>query len=81
LGTGADALAGVHGPLVAVLAAITWKQTMELDEVTETPSTTVDEELAAMARIVDALGSLDDAARERVMHWANDRFIPARCRN
>jgi hypothetical protein len=75
LGTGTDALAGVHGPLVAVLVAITWKQTMELDEVT------VDEELAAMARIVDALGSLDDAARERVMHWANDRFFPARCRN
>lgn len=42
--------------------------------------TTVDEELGAMARIVDALGSLDDAARERVMHWANDRFFPVRLR-
>ena len=54
---------------------------MKLDEVTEAPSTTVDDELAAMARIVDALGSLDDAARERVMHWANDRFFPVRCQN
>lgn len=43
---------------------------------TESAPTTVDEELAAMARIVDALGSLDGAARERVMHWASDRFFP-----
>lgn len=48
---------------------------MDGTEVTQMPST-VDEELAAMTRIVDALGSLDDAARERVMRWASDRFFP-----
>lgn len=38
--------------------------------------TTVDEELAALARIVNALGDLDDEARARVIRWANDRFFP-----
>lgn len=49
-----------------------------MDEQTiEAVETTIDEELAAMARIVDALGDLDDGARERVMRWATDRFFPA----
>lgn len=41
-------------------------------------ATTVEVELAAMNSLVDAFGSLDDAARERVMRWANDRFFPVR---
>lgn len=51
-----------------------------LEEEPQPEPTTVDEELAAMTAIVDALGSLDDGARNRVMHWANDRFHPVRFR-
>lgn len=40
--------------------------------------TTVDEELAALASLVDTLGALDDDARERVLRWANDRFFPVK---
>lgn len=47
---------------------------MDDTEITEAPSTTVDEELAAMACIVDALDTLDEAARCRVLHWVWARF-------
>lgn len=47
---------------------------MELGEVTEPVTTTVDQELAAMARIVDAFDALDGDARGRVLRWVNSRF-------
>lgn len=53
-------------------------ETAEQAEVESTPPTTVDQELAAMTALVEALGSIDDEARQRVMHWANDRFFPIR---
>ena len=49
---------------------------MEPNEVTEAQATTVDEELAALTSLVDTLEALDDAARKRVLSWANDRFFP-----
>lgn len=37
-------------------------------------SSGLDQELEAMKQIAAALEPLDDGARERVVHWATDRF-------
>ena len=38
------------------------------------PEVAVEDEIAAMASVVDAFGTLDAAARQRVLRWANDRW-------
>lgn len=44
------------------------------DDDDDTYRTPVDWEIAAMGAIVEALASLDDEARNRVLRWACDRF-------
>jgi len=39
-----------------------------------------DPEINAMATISSALDALDEAARERVIRWARDRYVPAKLR-
>lgn len=38
--------------------------------------TTVEDELAAIRRIVAVIEKLDPAARERVFNWLGDRYRP-----
>jgi len=38
------------------------------------PEIAVETEIAAMAVLVDAFGTLDAAARHRVLKWANERW-------
>ncbi|MBO0882011.1 MAG: hypothetical protein J2P17_17055 [Mycobacterium sp.] len=47
---------------------------MEQETTEASPETTVDQELGAMATLVDTLERLDNAARDRVLRWVNDRF-------
>lgn len=43
-----------------------------------TEPTTVEDELAAIRRIVAIIEKLDQAARDRVFNWLGDRYRPER---